>query len=478
MKVNFQLVAYTDAAGKYTPGAYLNGNEDNFYIDDDLKDDMPCSVKPGEVINLSDEGMIMAVADGMGGMNAGEVASDIAVKTVKEYFTSTCISAEHSSTYEKRREYLEKVIIECDRRIKTDAKSNPEHNGMGSTIILAWMAHGEITISWLGDSRAYRYNPAYGLQALSKDHSYVQELVDKGVITYEQSFDHPQGNIVVRSLGDISSKPQPESRNYTVAKDDIFMLCSDGLSGVLRDRKAINPTTGMPYQEENIEDVIASNYVDICRCREALFEAAERGDWYDNVTVVLCKILSVGGEAFPTGQQGTTQNQQSVAQQQDTTPAETPNANVTKSIHLRISGKGVLYVVMGILVVIAAIVGAIYFLMNTGKNEPQNTKPDTIIVEKNDSVQEGKAMSDGAQKPAEENFKDKDKANNSSDVKSVSKDADKDKVKKLEKEVSKNTQKNALKKMPSVRTKDTDNRLTSSEDPEEENKNQNNPDKK
>ena len=378
MNVKFQLVAYTDAAGKFTPEAYLNGNEDNFFIDDNLKDCVPYSAKPGEVISLSDEGMIMAVADGMGGMNAGEVASDIAVKTVEEFFTLASITAEQSSTYEKRREYLEDVIKECDRRIKADSKNNSEHNGMGSTIILAWIAHGEITISWLGDSRAYRYNPSYGIQALSKDHSYVQELVDKGVITYEQSFDHPQGNIVVRSLGDVSSEPHPESRNYTVAKNDLFLLCSDGLSGVLRDRKAIDPTTGTEYPEETLEEILYANYDDINKCRESLFEAAERGDWYDNVTAVLCKIVSVDEDAGPIA---TRQPSAQPANVPVAAPVEEANGNISKSIHLKVSGKGVLYIVMGIMVVIATVVSGIYFLMNSGKTENKGkTSPDTVIV--------------------------------------------------------------------------------------------------
>ena len=77
-KVKFRLAAYTDPAGKYNPQAYLNGNEDCFYVDDDLSDDQSNHFAPDKVIDLSDCGMIMAVADGMGGMNAGEVASDIA----------------------------------------------------------------------------------------------------------------------------------------------------------------------------------------------------------------------------------------------------------------------------------------------------------------------------------------------------------------------------------------------------------------
>lgn len=431
MEIKFQLVAYTDAAGKFTPGAYLNGNEDNFYIDDDLRDEVACSVKSGETKILSDEGMIMVVADGMGGMNAGEVASDIAVQTVREFFTSRKITSELSSSFEKRRDYLEKAIKECDKRIKEDARKNPDHEGMGSTIIIAWIANGEATISWLGDSRAYRYNPASGLELLSKDHSYVQELVDKGAITYDQSFDHPQGNIVLRSLGDSSSKPKPESRNFTVSENDLFILCSDGLSGVLRDRKSTDPITGLPYPEENIEDIVVENFDDINRCREALFEAAERGEWYDNVTAVLCKILSVE-DSNP---QSTDDSPKKIANADcainkgsiegggesgdNVKPDSSDNtgSKLNKSLHIRISRSSIVYIVVGILIIIAAIVGAISFLQ---KSNPQNnTTPaektiDNITVEKKDTIPSEETKADSTAKnidPSEMENQGKEKSN-------------------------------------------------------------------
>lgn len=383
MGIQFQLVAYTAAAGKFTPGAYLNGNEDNFYIDDDLRDDIPWSCKSGDTVTLSDEGMIMVVADGMGGMNAGEVASDIAVQTVKEFFTTAKITKEMSSSYDSRRQYLEKVIRECDKRIKEDARNNPAHEGMGSTIILAWIANGEATISWLGDSRAYRFNPSSGLECLSKDHSYVQTLVDKGLITYEQSFDHPQGNIVLKSLGDPSSKPKPESRNYVIKKDDIFILCSDGLSGVLRDRQSTDPATGLPYPEENIEDIVSENFNDINKCREALFEAAERGDWYDNVTAVICKIVADnngdGKVAEPALKEYVLDDKEE-SPEKDLTNNQAPGAakanSANRSLHISISKSTIVYVAVGILIIIAAIVGAVWFLRDTN---PKN-KAETVTV--------------------------------------------------------------------------------------------------
>lgn len=295
--ITFRLTAYSDAAGKYDPTAPLKGNEDNFYVDDDLGDDVPGRCQTDSEITMTEYGCLMVVADGMGGMNAGEVASGIAIDTVKEYFEPHKIDAKLAGSSAGRRKYLEEVIKEADLRIKTDAKNDPEHEGMGSTIILAWIVGDKMTISWCGDSRAYRYNPNSGLVPLSTDHSYVQELVNKGVISYEDTFEHPQGNIVTRSLGDPNHSARPETRDFDIYNNDIILLCSDGLSGVLRDRKT-KDSNGNYYPGNNIEDIIAANTASMAQCRDALMSAAQKADWYDNVTVLLCQILNGAGDSL------------------------------------------------------------------------------------------------------------------------------------------------------------------------------------
>lgn len=295
----FRMAAWTDAAGKYNPNAPLDGNEDNYYVDDDLGDDTPSHMVADEDILLSDCGMLMAVADGMGGMNAGEIASQIAHDTVAEFFAPGKITPLLAANHESRSRYLEEVVRETDRRIKEDARINSEHEGMGSTLIMAWIVNGELTLTWIGDSRAYRFNPATGIEPLSRDHSYVQELADKGIITYEQTFEHPQGNIVTRSLGDTTQKAKPESRLFKVYDKDIILLCSDGLSGVLRDKKTYDEN-GLLYPGDNLEDIIATHQESLRECREALWIAAEKADWYDNVTAILCKICSGAGACLAT----------------------------------------------------------------------------------------------------------------------------------------------------------------------------------
>lgn len=301
-KILFRMLAYTAAAGKYCEGAVRDGNEDNFYADDNLSDDKPSHCIADKVTEMNDCGLLMVVADGMGGQNAGEVASQIAVDTVNDYFSPGKISEELAAEHAKRKQYMEMVIKEADERIKRDSKHNPERRGMGSTMIMAWIVNDKMTLSWCGDSRAYRYNPKTGIELLSHDHSYVQELADKGVIRYEDTFDHPQGNIVTRSLGDSSQKIRPDSLEFEVHNGDIIMLCSDGLSGVLRDKKQYD-VDGNLYPEENIEDIIAANHSSLSECRKALWNAAERGNWYDNVTVVLCEILSGAKDVIPLKQE-------------------------------------------------------------------------------------------------------------------------------------------------------------------------------
>lgn len=293
-RITFRMAAWTDAAGKYDPNAPLEGNEDNYYVDDDLGDNTPSHWVADEDILLSDCGMLMAVADGMGGMNAGEIASQIAHDTVAEFFAPGKITPLLAANHESRSRYLEEVVRETDRRIKEDARSNSEHEGMGSTLIMAWIVNGELTLTWIGDSRAYRFNPATGIEPLSRDHSYVQELANKGIITYEQTFEHPQGNIVTRSLGDTTQKAKPESRLFKVYDKDIILLCSDGLSGVLRDKKTYDEN-GQLYPGDNLEDIIRNHQESLRECREALWIAAEKADWYDNVTAILCKICSGAG---------------------------------------------------------------------------------------------------------------------------------------------------------------------------------------
>lgn len=290
--LTFRLVAVTEAAGKYRPGAVRDGNEDALYADLDLAGTANASTVPDSNVSPGKAGALFVVADGMGGMNAGEVASQIAVDTVRAAFQSIYLTDDIIATSESRAGYMENTIRKANDNILREASSNPQRTGMGSTLIMAWlMPDGQLTVSWIGDSRAYVFNKKIGIHSLSEDHSLVQQLVRNGLITYEQSFDHPQNNVILRSLGDASQPCQPETRQFHVGKGDILLLCSDGLSGVLRDRPGKDPATGKAYQEENIQDILSAYSESMTECKNTLWRAAERGGWYDNVTTILCKIV-------------------------------------------------------------------------------------------------------------------------------------------------------------------------------------------
>lgn len=288
--IKFRLAAYTDPAGKWNEDAPKKGNEDDLYVDCDLSNETQGQFIADRVENLSDAGCLMVVADGMGGMNAGEVASAIAIETVKDAFRHDHLTPEILTSAKSRTKYLEKVIIDADAAIKKRSRLDKECEGMGSTLIMAWLYGNDVTVSWCGDSRAYLYRESSGIRQISKDHSYVQGLVDEGKITIEEAFDHPYGNIITRSLGDPEKKAEPESVTVPVIKGDIILVCSDGLSGVLRDRKSFD-REGHLLPGLNMEDIIHENRETMNSCREALWAAAESSEWYDNVTAILCEIV-------------------------------------------------------------------------------------------------------------------------------------------------------------------------------------------
>ena len=288
-RMKIKLVAYTDAAGRYNPDLVNEGNEDNFYVDDDLTDDINRKTGQDEIVELGTKGCLMVVADGMGGMNAGEVASKITVDMVSKSFKSEKLTDDVIKDSDSRASFMEEVVRRADKEIKRQADEDSSKKGMGSTIVMAWLFENELTLCWCGDSRAYLYNSDNGIILISKDHSTVQEWVDKGLITYDEAFDHPMNNIITRSLGDPNGQARPESKTLTVGKGDIILLCSDGLSGVLRDKKSFDKN-GKLYPEKNIEDIIQSHCDSMSECRKALWDAAEKGGWTDNVTAILCKV--------------------------------------------------------------------------------------------------------------------------------------------------------------------------------------------
>lgn len=275
--IKFKIAAKTDV------GRVRTNNEDNLLAACDLTT-APMKWVNDEECTLGDRGALLVVADGMGGMNAGEVASEIAIETVREFFAPENISADVLDSRVGIETFMKKAIVEADKRIKKSAKDNSEHKGMGTTIVIAWLLNEKLYVAWCGDSRAYIYNKKNGLRQITKDHSYVQELVDKGKLSPEDAFDYPDSNIITRCLCDGGAKARPDtlSTPISVCDNDIILLCTDGLSGMIRDHE--------------IETVLAENEDNMSTCCDELIKAACEAAGHDNITVDLCKIVSGGAE--------------------------------------------------------------------------------------------------------------------------------------------------------------------------------------
>ncbi len=237
-----------------------------------------------EVVPLRDKGCLLVVADGMGGMNAGEVASQIAVTTLAKCFSEVGLK-NVELTDNAIRKFLRKSIVTADDAIKKTAAKDKEKEGMGTTVVLLWILPDNTAYyAWCGDSRLYRYTSDMGLQTLSHDHSYVMEILH---LSEEEAFVHPNNNIITRSLGNPSEKANPEIEGpFQIYKDDLFLLCSDGLCGVLPSQKI---DENIPCIEDILEEHIpdADHLIDGIN---ELWTAAAAAGWHDNVTTLLCQV--------------------------------------------------------------------------------------------------------------------------------------------------------------------------------------------
>jgi serine/threonine protein phosphatase PrpC len=215
---------------------------------------------------------LFVVADGMGGAQAGEVASRLAVDVFEEGLGDT---AEPESGLAER-------AGAANARIHELSHSNAEHAGMGTTLTAVYVAPEEVAIAHVGDSRAYRLR-AGELVRLTDDHSLVDELMRQGKITPEEAVDHPQRSVITRALG-----PEPsvevDTRSYSARAGDVYLLCSDGL------------TTMLP--EERVAELMRS-HSRLHDTGEALIAAANEAGGRDNITVVLFRLEDPSAPALP-----------------------------------------------------------------------------------------------------------------------------------------------------------------------------------
>lgn len=248
-------------------------NEDAFTFCPDLSS--PIWNKDTTETLLSSKGAVVAVVDGMGGANAGEVASWLAIESLKKDFISSDLTTIVASK-EKIEAFLQDTVSNADKRINEYMVTHPETIGMGTTIVICWMLSNHAYIAWCGDSRCYVFNPRLGLKALTKDHSYVQELIDKGDLSEEEAMTHPDNNLITRGLGDFDSPAQADIIDYTLQPNDMMLLCSDGLCGYC--------------DNSTIEKVVKSHYHNIDECCDKLIDLAMNVGGFDNICIALASV--------------------------------------------------------------------------------------------------------------------------------------------------------------------------------------------
>jgi len=210
-----------------------------------------------------------AVADGMGGAKAGEVASAMAAETFEG----------ESDSGEPAEAQLTRILREANRRIYDLAVSDDSHRGMGTTVTAAKVTGNEVSLGHVGDSRAYRLRDGE-LEQLTRDHSLVAELERSGQITPEAAEHHPQRSIITRALG---PEPDVQVDTYTLAgrDGDLFLICSDGLTSMISD-------------DELASILRASETLD--GAADSLVRAANQSGGKDNITVVLFRLGNGDGE--------------------------------------------------------------------------------------------------------------------------------------------------------------------------------------
>jgi serine/threonine protein phosphatase PrpC len=261
-------------ASRTDKGRVRKNNEDSLLVRPSVMD---AGVKEGkEAIDVCPEGAVFAVADGMGGHLAGEVASMLAIEAIEEMLDMGVFQS--GITEKEIWGLLDLVFMNAHTSLIERGKEDPRTEGMGTTLVMGLIREMTLYVAWLGDSRCYLYRKGSGLDCITKDHTCVQMLVEARRITMYQAFDHPGSNIITRSLicvdGDDS---RPDQATVKLEKGDRLLFCSDGLNGMLRDWE--------------IEAIFADGK-DGRDCVGRLIASVNDKGGKDNVTVVLVDVLS------------------------------------------------------------------------------------------------------------------------------------------------------------------------------------------
>jgi len=223
---------------------------------------------------------VAVLADGMGGYAAGEVASGMACDFIKAELGRWLHEAAVNASDGDVKRAMDICVDNANRAIFSAANSNPTYAGMGTTLVLGVFRSGRLLLGHIGDSRGYRWRDG-SLQQITKDHSLLQEQIDAGILTAEQAQFAANKNLVTRALG-VEDLVLMETHLHDVQSGDIYLMCSDGLSDMLRDPQ--------------IAEVMAA-HTSLPEMGEALVAAANDAGGRDNIAVVLVRAQGVAEPA-------------------------------------------------------------------------------------------------------------------------------------------------------------------------------------
>jgi PPM family protein phosphatase len=243
---------------KTDPGLARENNEDSVAVDESTH--------------------LAVLADGMGGYNAGEIASGMATAFIKSEMTRWLTEAGKTAKIKEIRRALEICVENANRSIYNAASSNAQYSGMGTTLVVGVFQGAKLVLGHIGDSRCYRLR-AGELTQITRDHSLLQEQIDAGLLTVEQAATSSYKNLVTRALG-VDDTVALELNEYDVEVGDIYLMCSDGLSDMVED-----PEIGSVLLGQQSMDQIA----------EQLVSVANGHGGRDNISVLLVRVEG-GGE--------------------------------------------------------------------------------------------------------------------------------------------------------------------------------------
>ena len=247
--------------------------------------DFALKTHPGLVRPLNEDAIgadpscgLFVLADGLGGYNAGEVASVMAISSVLERLTSAIEKFDADEGAFTPDEAIYDTVTDINASIYNAALNSTAFEGMATTLVIGWFLGGRLWVAHTGDSRLYRYRDSM-LEQLTRDHSFSQELLDAGMVTEEEARSLPAKNLVTRALG-AGADIEPEIHNVDVLAGDIILLCSDGLTEMVGS-----------YE---IEGLLSINEEDMHETARRLVDLANESGGRDNISVIVVRVSSVG----------------------------------------------------------------------------------------------------------------------------------------------------------------------------------------